>query len=456
MANRLSEGDLRELKDAFALFDQDGDGLITSKEVVTVMRSLGKNPTESEVRSIVGEIEAYKGKVDFPRFLSVMARRTRHSDTKEEIQAAFRVFDRNGDGYVNTAELRHVLTAVGEKLTDEEVKLLIKEMDRKGDGKVNYEEFARIMIFKESFSHFDLNGDGVITKKELGTVMRSLQDILQETFTDQEVEDMLKEADLDEDGKVTFEEFVKMLAKKGAYVAENWIESKPWLVASRDFPPPKISSASTCAFVPKPRDSSSGSKTGFASREQEKNLYTRLLVLWKIRSISSPPRRATSRRRWIGELVGAEEGTMTSLTEQEIAEFKEAFMLFDRDGNGTITTRELGTVLRSLGQNPTEAELREIVHKLEMHKNGTIDFPGFLNLMEKEVKSRDCQEIRKAFQVFDKDGNGYISAAELRHIMTNLGEKLSSEEVEEMLKVADLDGDGQMNYEEFLRMMTSK
>uniref|UniRef100_A0A670Z1E0 EF-hand domain-containing protein n=1 Tax=Pseudonaja textilis TaxID=8673 RepID=A0A670Z1E0_PSETE len=69
----------------------------------------------------------------------------------------------------------------------------------------------------ESFSHFDLNGDGVITKKELGTVMRSLQDILQETFTDQEVEDMLKEADLDEDGKVTFEEFVKMLAKKGAY-----------------------------------------------------------------------------------------------------------------------------------------------------------------------------------------------------------------------------------------------
>uniref|UniRef100_A0A8C6XJD9 Calglandulin n=1 Tax=Naja naja TaxID=35670 RepID=A0A8C6XJD9_NAJNA len=112
------------------------------------MRSLGKNPTESEVRSIIGEIEAYKGKVDFPRFLSIMARRTRHSDTEEEIRAAFRVFDRNGDGYVNTAELRHVLTTVGEKLTDDEVKLLINEMDRKGDGKVNYEEFARIMVEK--------------------------------------------------------------------------------------------------------------------------------------------------------------------------------------------------------------------------------------------------------------------------------------------------------------------
>ncbi|ETE57800.1 Calmodulin, striated muscle, partial [Ophiophagus hannah] len=262
MANRLSEGDLRELKDAFALFDQDGDGLITSKEVVTVMRSLGKNPTESEVRSIMGEIEAYKDKVDFPKFLSFMARRTRHSDTEEEIRAAFRVFDRNGDGYVNTAELRHVLTTVGEKLTDEEVKLLIKEVDRKGDGKVNYEEFVRIMvekklclihhvvvftdererrthnvgcnatgkmshefteaeieIFKECFTHFDMDGDGVITKKELGTIIRSLEHVLlhlQESFTNEEVEDMLKEADLDEDGKVTFEEFVKMLAKKEA------------------------------------------------------------------------------------------------------------------------------------------------------------------------------------------------------------------------------------------------
>uniref|UniRef100_A0A8C5T1M5 Calglandulin n=1 Tax=Laticauda laticaudata TaxID=8630 RepID=A0A8C5T1M5_LATLA len=143
-------------------------------------------------------------------------------------------------------------------------------------------------------------------------------------------------------------------------------------------------------------------------------------------------------------------------TEAEIEIFKESFSHFDLNGDGVITKKELGTVMRSLGQNPTEAELREIVHKLETQKNGTIDFPGFLNLMEKEVKSRDCHEIRKAFQVFDKDGNGYISAAELRHIMTNLGEKLSSEEVEEMLKVADLDGDGQMNYEEFLRMMTSK
>ena len=46
------------------------------------------------------------------------------------------------------------------------------------------------------------------------------------------------------------------------------------------------------------------------------------------------------------------------LTEEQIEEFKEAFSLFDKDGDGTITTKELQTVMRSLGQNPTESELQ--------------------------------------------------------------------------------------------------
>ena len=56
------------------------------------------------------------------------------------------------------------------------------------------------------------------------------------------------------------------------------------------------------------------------------------------------------------------------LTEEQIAEFKEAFSLFDKDGDGTITTKELGTVMRSLGQNPTEAELADILNKAAVVK----------------------------------------------------------------------------------------
>nr|BBI93218.1 fusion protein of luciferase and GCaMP6f [synthetic construct] len=145
------------------------------------------------------------------------------------------------------------------------------------------------------------------------------------------------------------------------------------------------------------------------------------------------------------------------LTEEQIAEFKEEFSLFDKDGDGTITTKELGTVMRSLGQNPTEAELQDMINEVDADGDGTIDFPEFLTMMARKMKYRDTEEeIREAFGVFDKDGNGYISAAELRHVMTNLGEKLTDEEVDEMIREADIDGDGQVNYEEFVQMMTAK
>ncbi|ORY02522.1 calmodulin [Basidiobolus meristosporus CBS 931.73] len=147
----------------------------------------------------------------------------------------------------------------------------------------------------------------------------------------------------------------------------------------------------------------------------------------------------------------------SQFNEEQIAEFKEAFSLFDKDGDGSITTKELGTVMRSLGQNPTEVELQDMVSEIDADGNGQIDFNEFLNLMSRKLKETDSEaEIKEAFKVFDKDGNGFISASELHHVMNNLGEKLSEQEITEMIREADVDGDGQINYEEFVKMMMTK
>jgi calmodulin len=145
------------------------------------------------------------------------------------------------------------------------------------------------------------------------------------------------------------------------------------------------------------------------------------------------------------------------LSDDQISEFKEAFSLFDKDGDGHITTKELGTVMRALGQNPTEAEIAAMIQEVDTHGKGTVDFPEFLTLMARKMKDTDSEEeVKEAFRVFDKEGNGFISAAELRHVMTNLGEKLTEEEVDEMIREADVNGDGQINYEEFVKVMVSQ
>ena len=83
-----------------------------------------------------------------------------------------------------------------------------------------------------------------------------------------------------------------------------------------------------------------------------------------------------------------------------------------------ITTKELGIVMRSLGQNPSEAQIQDMINEVDADGNGAIEFSEFLNLMERKMKDTDSQEeLKETFHLFDKDKNGFISAAELHHVM---------------------------------------
>ena len=87
-------------------------------------------------------------------------------------------------------------------------------------------------------------------------------------------------------------------------------------------------------------------------------------------------------------------------------------------GDGTVTTFELKTVMRSQGLNPTEVKLKDMINEVYADGNGIISFPEFLTMMMRLMCYSDLTE--EAFSLFDKDGNGYILTAELRQVMTSL------------------------------------
>jgi len=145
----------------------------------------------------------------------------------------------------------------------------------------------------------------------------------------------------------------------------------------------------------------------------------------------------------------------SGFSEDAVAEFQETFMLFDTKGDGMIPSNQVGDVLRALGQNPTESEVRRLVQ--DQRNDGRISFETFLPILQ-AVSSKPIKDTVDDFveglRHFDKDGNGFISSAELRHMLTSLGEKMSEEDVEALIHGQE-DSSGNINYEEFVKMVLS-
>ncbi|MEH2339844.1 EF-hand domain-containing protein [Nostoc sp.] len=138
------------------------------------------------------------------------------------------------------------------------------------------------------------------------------------------------------------------------------------------------------------------------------------------------------------------------INEQEIEKLWQAFKVLDVDGNGAISTEELGEVMRSLGQNPTETGLRDLIKEIDVDLSGTIDFEEFKTLMIAKVGDRQSR-LKLAFSAFDENGSGQITAVELRTVMSQFG--LTDAELKEMLQEVDHDGDASIDFNEFCQLV---
>jgi calmodulin len=114
------------LKNVFGLFDRDRSGEVTTEEIGSVLRNLGLFPTDLELELMLREIDLNgDGKFSFNEFAQLMNNignlgELSEEEEDKELKAAFKVFNRRGDGYINEIDLRSVLTSLGEYLTTEE------------------------------------------------------------------------------------------------------------------------------------------------------------------------------------------------------------------------------------------------------------------------------------------------------------------------------------------------
>ncbi|XP_058121583.1 myosin-2 essential light chain isoform X1 [Anopheles coustani] len=144
--SNLTEDQLVEFQEAFNLFDNRGDGKIQQQQIGECLRALGQNPTESDVKKFTMQLkpdERVSFEVFLPIYQAISKQRT--AETADDFIEGLRHFDKDASGFISSAELRHLLTTLGEKLGDDEVEQLLQNQED-SQGNVNYEEFVRMVM----------------------------------------------------------------------------------------------------------------------------------------------------------------------------------------------------------------------------------------------------------------------------------------------------------------------
>lgn len=145
-------------------------------------------------------------------------------EQKDEIREAFELFDTDGSGTIDAKELKVAMRALGFEPKKEEIRKLISEVDKSGDGQIDYDEFQTMMTVKMSqrdskeemmkaFRLFDDDETGRISFKNLKRVAKDLG----EDISDEELQEMIDEADREGTGEVSLDDFMRIMKKTNLF-----------------------------------------------------------------------------------------------------------------------------------------------------------------------------------------------------------------------------------------------
>jgi Ca2+-binding EF-hand superfamily protein len=485
--------DIKSVRQAFKQFDTDNDGAITRQEVIQGMKVSGRNFNNDEIDTlfILADRDG-DGQIDFPEFALIMipsaperiSKLKRKYNSKAAVEAAFKSFDANNDGAIDSKELTAGLKNSGVCLTDQEIETIFAVADQDGDGQIDMGEFCQLLgvgggskasapsaggstsaaaivakfrgLYKtidqvrSAFNQYDVDKDGSISKQELEQGM-----VKSGQFTAQESKLAFDLADSDGDGSIDISEFVQLMFPSAGQLISNLKQN---FASEADV---------RAAFA-----SWDSNKDGQISFDELKSAVQRsgqklteedINAIFVVGDIDQNGE--IDLDEFMKMMMPSTSDVVSKFRSirKTVQDVQNAFKQFDCNGDGAIDKAELTSALSSTGGNFTKQEIDTIFMAADIDGNGEIDYEEFIALMcpsasdivEKfRAKYKNVNDVKSAFKRFDRNGDGALEKGELAAALKSSGESYTDVEVNAIFSLGDVDGDGEITLEEFIALMS--
>ena len=142
----LAPEQMEEIKEAFDLFDVDHSGSIDYKELKAAMKALGVKVDKDELRKMITDVDTDgSGSVELPEFIEMMTAKMSDSDSKEEVEKVFKMFDTEGKGKIVFIDFKKICKELGESMSEDQMHSMFDHADNGSKGYVSFDDFHKLM-----------------------------------------------------------------------------------------------------------------------------------------------------------------------------------------------------------------------------------------------------------------------------------------------------------------------
>ncbi|PAV63244.1 hypothetical protein WR25_21544 [Diploscapter pachys] len=147
---QLTAEQIEQFRKYFNMFDKEGKGYIRATQVGQILRTMGQAFEERDLKQLIKEFDTDgSGEIEFEEFAAMVANfvvnNADDEGLEEELREAFRLYDKEGNGYINVSDLRDILRALDDNVSEDELDEMIAEIDTDGSGTVDFDEFMEMM-----------------------------------------------------------------------------------------------------------------------------------------------------------------------------------------------------------------------------------------------------------------------------------------------------------------------